>query len=62
MVEVETFKCSLGDTWTFVRVDKAAALALIKSLAAQMLDNSPNTGRAEHRCGDHEFFTIAVTE
>lgn len=49
------------DTLCFVMVSKTEAIALIQSLANQLLNESPNVGRLESRCkGDAQEFTIAV--
>ena len=46
---------------TMVEISKAEALRIIKSLSDQMLNGSPNIGRAEFQtnCG---YFSIAVFE
>lgn len=47
-----------------LRVSEREALQIIESLSAQLLNKSPNTGRAEFQCdakdGRQIYFSIAV--
>lgn len=50
-----------GETLCFVHVNRTEALALIKSLTVQLLENNSNAGRLESFCkGDVDEFTISV--
>lgn len=44
----------------FLRVSPAEAQRIIRSLAAQLVTGSPNTGREEFECKNGDEFTIAV--
>jgi len=44
----------------FLHVTRAEALALIKSLAAQLLANSPDVERQEHFAKDGTYVSIVV--
>ena len=45
----------------FLYLKRSEALALIKSLSTQLLEDNPNTGRLESRCnGDVDMFTVFV--
>lgn len=47
-----------------LRVSEHEALQLIESLSAQLLNKSPNTGRAEFQCDTEDdgqiYFSVAV--
>jgi hypothetical protein len=48
-------------TLCFITISRFEALALIKSLSHQLLDESPNGNRLESRCtGDATELSIAV--
>jgi len=59
MMEVYTSK-KLGGT--MVKVTKKEALRIIESLATQMFEENPNTGRAEFNDDTGNYFSIAVSD
>jgi hypothetical protein len=51
------------DKYLMIRVTKKEALALIKSLSNQLLENNCNSGRLESPAsGDFNFISIAVND